>query len=267
MRRIALGDADRSEEGSQIERMPDGTVVASVLRADRALARQLSPADLPRATRQAVAPVVSLPKGIFWPQKRFPSSDDVLGMLILDGLLLRGVAVTDRPTIEVLGPGDTFRPFEGERDLDATVSGEVRWWALRPATIAVLDAGFTRRMCDYPPVIAELAGRLSRRSAASSVRLAIAAEPRLSLRLHRSLWQLADRFGQMRADGVVLRVPLCHALLSWIVGARRPAVSRAINELERAGRIAHLPDGTWWLGRQHPVGFSRLSPGDQHVAA
>ena len=250
-----------------MESMPDGTLVAGVLRADPALARQLTPADLPRATRQAVAPVVSLPKGIFWPQKRFPSSNDILGMLVLDGMLLRGVAVTDRPTVEVLGPGDIFRPFEVDRDSDATVSGELRWWALRPATIAVLDAGFTRRMCDYPPVIAELAGRLSRRSTASSVRLAIAAEPRLSLRLHRSLWQLADRFGETQTDGVVLRVPLCHALLSWIVGARRPAVSRAINELERAGRMAHLPDGTWWLGRQYPVGLGRLTPGDHHIAA
>ena len=250
-----------------MERMPDGTVVASVLRADSALAGQLSPVDLPRATRQAVARVVSLPKGIFWPQKRFPSSDDALGMLVLDGLLLRGVAVTDRPTIEVLGPGDVFRPFEVDADPDATVAGEPRWWALRPATIAVLDAAFTRRMCDYPTVIAELAGRLSRRSAASSVRLAIAAEPRLSLRLHRSLWQLADRFGETQPDGVLLRVPLCHSLLSWIVGARRPAVSRAINELERAGRMAHLPDGTWWLGRQYPVGFGRLTPGDHHIAA
>lgn len=245
----------------------DAMVGTSVLLEDPALARQLAPAELPRASRAAVASVVSLPKGIFWPRERFPNTSDILGMLVLDGMVLRGVAVTDRPTVEVLGPGDLFRPFECDRDRDATVSGELRWWGLRPATIAVLDGGFTRRMCDYPPVIAELAGRLSRRSAGSSLRLAIAAEPRLWLRLHRTLWQLADRFGEPQVGGVLLRVPLCHALLSWLVGARRPAVSRAINELERAGRLARRPDGTWWLARQQPVGFRGLAPGDHPVAA
>ncbi len=132
----------------------------------------------------------------------------------------------------------------------------------------MLDASFTRRMSDAPEVIAELAGRLSRRSAASSLRLATAQEPRLPVRPHHTLWQLAGRFGEPRAEGMVLRVPLCHVLLSWLVGARRPAMSRAINELERAGRLARRPDGTWWLGRQPPEGFGTLAlPADQPVAA
>lgn len=132
------------------------------------------------------------------------------------------------------------------------MSGDVRWWALRPARVAVLDASFTRRMSVYPEVVAELAGRLSRRSAASSLRLAIAQEARLSVRLHRTLWHLAERFGEAQAEGMWLRVPLCHGLLSWLVGARRPAVSRAIAELEQAGRLARRGDATWWLGGPPP---------------
>lgn len=217
--------------------------------------------------RRAAAPVVSLRKGVFWPHERFPNERGTLGMLLLDGMLLRGVAVTDRPTLEVLAPGDVFRPFDLEQDPDAMVSGEVRWWALRPARAAVLDASFTRRMSDSPGVIAELAGRLSRRSAASSLRLAIVQEPHLSVRLHWTLWQLADRFGEAQPEGMWLRVPLCHALLGWLVGARRPAMSRAINELEQAGRLARCPDGTWWLGRQRPEGLGELAPPAQAVAA
>lgn len=245
----------------------DPAAGVSVLRADPALARDLMPAEIETASRRAAAGVVSLPKGIFWPHERFPDEAGLLGMLLLDGMLLRGAAVTDRPTIEVLGPGDVFRPLERDPDPDASVSGELRWWALRPARVAVLDASFTRRMSAYPGVIAELAGRLSRRSAASSLRLAIIGEPRLSVRLHTLLWQLAERFGETQGEGVLLRVPLCHTLLSWLAGARRPAMSRAINELERAGRLAHCPDGTWWLGPQQLEGFGEPARRAEPVAA
>lgn len=241
---------------------------ASVLREDPALARHLTPAEARTASGQAMASVVSLPKGVFWPHERLPNERGGLGMLLLDGLLLQGQAVRDRPTVEVLVPGDVFRPFDLYRDPDPMVSGEERWWALRPARMAVLDASFTDRMCAYPEVMTELATRLSCRSAASSLRLAIVQEPRLSLRLHCMLWQLADRFGDAQAEGMVLRVPLCHQLLAWLAGARRPAISRAINELERAGRLAQRPDGTWWLGRQPPEGFGDVpAPLAQSVAA
>lgn len=242
--------------------------IVSVLREDPGLARHLARADERAACRLAVASVVALPKGVFWPHERLPNESGGLGMLLLDGLLLRGLAVTDRPTLEILAAGDVFRPFELHLHPDPWVSGEERWWALRPARVAVLDAAFTRRMCGYPDVMTELAARLWCRSAASSLRLAIAQEPRLSIRLHYVLWQLADRFGEVQADGMVMRVPLCHALVAWLVGARRPAISRAINELERAGQLAHRVDGTWWLGWQRPeLRGDDVTPAVEPVAA
>lgn len=255
-----MADQSQDRRGSQNH-------IVSVLQEDPGLARRLTPADARAASRLAVANVVALPKGVFWPHERLPNESGGLGMLLLDGLLLRGLAVTDRPTIEILAAGDLFRPFELHRDPNPWVSGEERWWALRPARVAVLDATFTRTMCGYPDVISELATRLWCRSAASSLRLAIAQEPRLSVRLHYMLWQLADRFGEAQADGIVMRVPLCHVLVAWLVGARRPAISRAINELERAGQLAHRIDGTWWLGRHRPEGFGEPTPDAEPVAA
>lgn len=238
-----------------------------LLKEDSDLTRKLAPAEAALASRSAVARVVSLPKGIFWPHERLPEESGTLGMLLLDGMLLQGTAVTDRPTVEVLCPGDVFRPFELDRDPYRMVSGEVRWWALRPTRVAVLDGLFIQGLSDYPEVITELAGRLSRRAATSSLRLALAQEPRLSVRLHAALWLLADRLGEVEADGMWLRVPLCHVLLSWLIGARRPAVSRAINDLEREGRLSHRPDGTWSLGHQPPEGFGDLALPARPVAA
>lgn len=188
-------------------------------------------------------------------------------MLVLDGLLLKGVSATAQPSLEVLGPGDVFR-LEAEGDPYATVATLVGWWALRPATLAVLDAGFTSRMADYPEVIAELAGRLWRRSAASSLELAIVQQPCLGRRLHWMLWHLANRFGRREGDRVVLPVPLCHTLLSWLVIASRPAVSRALKQLERDELIESRPDGSWRLGRLPPAGFGDLAPiSERPVAA
>lgn len=240
---------------------------ASILREDSELARWLDPARTESAARVARAHVACLPKGEFSPCDAPPDRRGTFGFLILDGLLLRGVAVHRRPSLEVLGPGDVIRPFESDRDPYAMVPGDVRWWALRPTRLAVLDAGFLRRMSDYPEVIAELAGRLSRASAAGSIRLAIVQQPRLSVRLHFMLWHLADRFGRVQADGVVLPLPLCHGLLAWLTGSRRPAVSRAINELERAGRLARLPDETWWLGGEPLEAFEGASIAKEFAAA
>lgn len=241
--------------------------LVSVLREDPALARPLEPARVEMASREALARVVSVPKGIFWPHEALPAKPATLGMLVLEGLLLRGVAVADRPTVEVFGAGDLVRPFESGLDPHAVVPAEVRWWGLRPARLAVLDASFTRRMSAYPEVIAELAGRLWCASAATSVRLSIVRQPRLSARLHFMLWHLADRFGRVQPDGVVLALPLCHSLLSWLVGAQRPAVCRALKELDRAGLVARRADKTWWLARQAPEGLADLTLAARRVAA
>ncbi len=266
----ADGESEVSVEGegfshAALRSRRRGSVV-SVLEADPELARHLDPVQARTASRLAVANVVSLPKATFHPHDRLPNRPGTLGMLVLDGLLLRAVQVAGRPSLEVLGTGDVIRPFEAEPDPYAAVPQAVKWWALRPAKLAVLDAGFIRRMSDHPEVIADLAGRLSRGSAAGCLRLSIVQQPRLSTRLEVMLWHLADRFGRVHAEGVLLPVPMCHGLLSWLVGASRPAVCRAVNELQRSGRVDPGPDGTWWL-RRRPEDLAELVPLTQDAAA
>lgn len=241
--------------------------VVSVLREDPDLAQGLEPDKAVAATRLALARAVRLQKGQFSPHEKLPEKPGTLGMLVVDGMLMRGVAVANRPSLEIFGPGDLVRPFAAEVDVDAAVPVDVRWWALKPARLAVLDGNFIRRMADYPQVIAELMARLSRTSAAGGLRMSIVQQPRLSARLHLMLWHLADNFGRMHSDAVVLPVPLCHGLLSWLVGASRPAVCRAAKELERAGLAAHQPDGSWRLARQPAEGFAELTLGIEPVAS
>lgn len=238
--------------------MSDRTNLVNVLQEDPGLGRHLEPGRARLAGREAFAPVISVPKGLFSAEATIPGEGGTLGVLILEGLILRAVEVTAQPSLEVLGPGDVFR-LEPARDRYETVSARVGWWGLRPATLAVLDASFVRRMSAYPELIGALTGRLWRRSTASSLRLSIVQQPRLSVRLHLMLWHLADCFGRLEGDRAILPVPLCQTLLSWLVGASRPAVSRAMKELQRTGLIECRADGSWRLGREAPEGFVDLA--------
>jgi len=160
----------------------NGRQLVNVLREDPDLGQHLGSAQAEAATGCAVARVVCLPKAPFLPHEKLPREHGLFGLLVLDGLLLRSITVADRPSLEVLGPGDVVRPSYPEADPHGVVLVWVGWWALSPARLAVLDAGFIRRMSGYPEVIAELAGRLSRVSAGGSLRLSIVQQPRAPVR-------------------------------------------------------------------------------------
>ncbi len=245
----------------------DSIDLISLLVGSESTAQLPDRAPLELANPHAAARAISVAKGEFWPHELFLGEPGCLGTLIVSGLILRGVAVTDRPTVEVLGPGDLIRSWERELDPYAEVSAQVRWWALRPTRLAVLDASFIHAMAEHPEVVSDLLGRLWRRSEASSLRLAIVQQPCLSTRLHLLLCQLAARFGRPEGGGMLLPVPLCHALLSWLAGARRPAVSRSVSELERAAVVVHRDDGTWWLAREARQWFVEPSLHGERVAA
>lgn len=63
--------------------------------------------------------------------------------------------------------------------------------------------------------------------------------------LHMLFWELADRWGTVRGDGVHVPLRLTHAVLADLVAARRPTVTKALGEL--AGRSAVAWTGADWL--------------------
>lgn len=228
--------------------------VVNVVDEDPELAQQLSEDALETARRDAVARLVVVDVGEWFPPGQIPAETGTLGLLLLEGAIVRSVSVVGRQGVELFGPGDLVRPFEVAEESRVVVPAEVGWWALTRTRLAVLDARFMSRMCAYPEVVDQLIGRLERRSATHALRLTIIQQPRLANRVHLLLWHLADGFGKREADGVVVPLPLSHELLAQLVGAQRPSVSRALKELERAELVARRPDGSWWLGGGPPVG-------------
>jgi len=69
-------------------------------------------------------------------------------------------------------------------------------------------------------------------------------------RLVATLDMLAERWGVMTPDGIVLPDFLTHSVLAPIVGARRPSVTTSLKRLAEAGTVRRRADGRWVLGRR-----------------
>ncbi|MFL5795732.1 MAG: helix-turn-helix domain-containing protein, partial [Actinomycetota bacterium] len=76
---------------------------------------------------------------------------------------------------------------------------------------------------------------------------AIAYHQRVDDRLLLMLWHLAERWGRVHPDGVVVPLPLNHQRLADLVGAHRPSVTTAMGELTRSGAVSRRDDGDWVL--------------------
>lgn len=241
------------------------TDLVHVLAEDRDLAEQLDADRLDGAVQDCVARAVEFRAGD-WPPRQEVVAElrSGLALLLLDGMLVRRVGVAGRVGSELLGEGDVIRPWQEEDVGLTTHSGG--WKALRRGRMAVLDRDFALRAAPYPEVISALFGRAIRRSRYMAVTMAIMHQPRVDVRLHMLLWELAVRWGHVHTDGVHLPVRLTHSTLGELVAARRPTVTKALGEL--AERSVALWTGDYWLltGRPpselkaiHPVSVGSAS--------
>jgi CRP/FNR family cyclic AMP-dependent transcriptional regulator len=211
---------------------------------DPELGDQLHGERLAAAQRVCVAPTMHVPAGVWSPEDPVENVRHGIGLLVLDGLIVRRVGVVGRFGAELLGDGDLLRPWQRE-DPGTTLPRAGRWRALRPCRLAVLDSAFTARIADYPELISALVSRAVRRSRHIAVGMAIVQQRRVDIRLHMLFWELADRWGTVRNDGTHVPLRLTHAVLADLVAARRPTVTKALGEL--AERSSVVWTGTDWL--------------------
>jgi CRP-like cAMP-binding protein len=221
----------------------------AVLEEDPELGETLAPERLAAATADVQAVTIEVAGEL---PTRWPSEvRNGLGLLVLEGLLVRRVGLDGRFGAELLGRGDLLRPWQTEDDA-TSVPQTSGWRVLQRARIAVLDLDFSRRIAAYPEIHGQLLARAVRRARHMAVSMAIMHQPRVETRLHLLLWQLADRWGKVRPDGVLLPVRLTHVTLSELIGARRPTVSAALGVLERDGHISR--NGAGWVLTGAPPG-------------
>ena len=221
-----------------------------ILREDPELGEVVALSEREQALNECVARTVRIPRGR-WTVDWESTIREGIGLLVLDGLLLRRVGVGGRFGAELLGEGDVIRPWQGE-DSGSSHSRSTGWRVLEPTRVAVLDVHAAQRMAAYPELTGRLVGRALGRARNLVINMAIVHQARVNVRIEMLLWHLADRWGRVRSEDVLLPLHLTHAVLADLVAARRPTVTTALSDLSRDGRVRAARRG--WLLFGDPPG-------------
>jgi CRP/FNR family transcriptional regulator, cyclic AMP receptor protein len=219
--------------------------------------RIMSEDEVDRARGELVARVIARREGD-WPTPVEEVFDPLaMGLLVMDGLLARHVRLGETTTTELVGPGDILRPPDlegGEPQFPAGIEFSV----LEDARLALLDREVTAAVCRWQPVVTAIVTAAARRSFGLAELLALSHLRRVDARLIVLFWQLAYRFGRVQADGVSVPLRLTHETLGRVVGAQRPSVTTALNQLEAAGRVSRRDGGGWLLHGEPPDDLERM---------
>lgn len=236
---------------------PRSTVTAlaqrvALLDLDPDLGADLAPDRFARARAELTARAVRLPRGE-WDGNALSRTDNQnVGLLVVDGVIAREIVLDDTVSTELLGAGDLIRPWgrEGEPRL---LAHAVRWQVLAEARLAVLGRGFAVAVARWPEVNAALLDRACLRAQRLATTQAICHLNSVERRLLALFWHLAERWGRMTPEGLVVPLKLSHRLLSELVGARRPTVSAALAALAREGTLLRRDDASWLLSGEPPA--------------
>jgi CRP/FNR family cyclic AMP-dependent transcriptional regulator len=245
-------------EREQAERRVVGV---RVLEAQPELADGLSDEQSAEARRHVVAVLDSVAPGSWDPAAAYPQSAGGIGLLVIDGMIARDLQVGGRWCSELLGPGDLLRPWDHEDSDGESLGAASSWQVLKEARLAVLDNRFARSVCRWPELVAGLVSRTLRRSRWMTIMAGISNLTRVDERIVALMWHLADRWGRVTADGVLVPVPLTHEMIGRLVGAHRPSVTSALGELARSGSVTRHEKG-WLLQARPPArrGAAALDP-------
>jgi CRP/FNR family cyclic AMP-dependent transcriptional regulator len=225
--------------------------LARVLVHDPDLAGTLDGERLHRAERELLADTAVAFEGPWDPEEAGESVRGGIGLLLLEGLVVRRVGRTGRYGAELLGPGDLLRPWQHDGE-DVTLPFDTSFRVIDQTVFALLDLRFAARAAPYPEVGGALIGRAMQRSRTLVVNMAIAHYPRIDQRLLMLMWHLADRWGRVTPDGIRIQLQLTHQLLADLVASRRPSVTSGLAQLAREGHISKRGDA-WLLHGEPPL--------------
>jgi hypothetical protein len=229
-----------------------------LLRLDPELGQLLSPERLQAAGRQLRVRVSSVDPGPWRPDRLMAATNAAnVGLLVLDGCIARELRLQNERSAELYGAGDIIRTWQADaapQMLGATVA----WSALDRASVALLDRVCALEMRRYPEVMTVVLDRLNARAERLAMTQAISQMTGVDIRVEALLWHLAERWGRVGRDGVIVSLALSHRMIGSLVGARRPTVSTALARLAEEHRVARRGDGTWLLTGSPPLAASSV---------
>ena len=231
-----------------------------ILQADPGLAQAVPESTRDDAAVYTFASTYWVEPGEWQPAEDGADAAGQLGLLVLQGFLVRHVRVIDRPPAELLGPGDLLHPWEP--DHTEPFAAGARWEVLEPTRLAVLDRRFAAVIGRWPDLVAALFARAIARSRSLLLNLAIGQLVGVDIRLLVLLWHIAERWGDHGEDGAgdgsVVPVHLTHQLIASLISAQRPTVTSALAALTERGALSRREDGLIVLHGEPPTEFRHL---------
>ncbi len=212
--------------------MPE--ILASVPADDRPLAERTLTVPLVSARDADLADVIST---------QIPGAFD---FLIVDGVVLKETTLAGRSALELLGRGNLLAPPLTRQLESRAVS---RYLAHGPVSLAAIEDRVRQAGRRWPGIADFLHDRLAQQAHHASMHLAMLHLSRIEDRLIALFTDLAERFGHMAADEILIDLPLTHEIIGGLVASRRPTVSLALGELASNGMIARLEGNRWKLDR------------------
>ncbi len=137
-------------------------------------------------------------------------------------------------TLSVVEGGSIF----GELALGGLRSGEIYARALVPSLVCSLKTEGVQQLIERNPQVGIAMVRLlSERLREAEVRLAELAYQQVPARLANLILRLSATEGIMSREGIRIETPYTHRQLGTMIGAKREAVTRALNELVEKGAV------------------------------
>jgi CRP-like cAMP-binding protein len=230
--------------------------VIQLLREDPDLAENMPPDARRQASELIRARVFRVEKGTWDP----PEIDHgTIGLLLLDGLMVRTLELGRVSSSEVVGPSDMIRPWETEM-IPSLVPALSSWRVLESVEVALLDTRVTALVGRWPELCSAVAGRFLRRARSLAYLMAAQHFVRVEDRLLATLWHLASMWGKVTPRGTVVPFRLTHEMLAGIIGAQRPTTTTSIHSLIEQGRIAREDGRRYVLLGEPPDWFREPVP-------
>lgn len=137
-------------------------------------------------------------------------------------------------TLDIRKQGD----FLGETMLSEDVEYPVSAWCLEDTVVC----GFTKKrfealVLENPNIGLQVIRTLSNRILTLTSRMGSMSATSLEDRLYGVLTQVAREHGKVTPKGVAIQFPLTHEDLSFLVGAHRVSITRAMKSLRESGRV------------------------------
>lgn len=189
------------------------------------------------ARQRVVAPLLRIERGAIDPLQS-PGLCRPFAAIVLDGVVVNRIATGDRTAATLLGPEEVLTV--------GVPSARGFFTAHTPVRLAVLDERFRVAARRWPGLHDAVHAAMARQLRDTVERSALLHLPRVEQRLVALFSHLAERWGRVTPDGVVIPLRLSHELLGELVGSRRPTVTLALTQLAEAGQL-HRRDGAWLL--------------------